>query len=453
MTVLADVARWAASIHDAPIADDVRHHTKRAIVDWFAAAVPGGGLPPARILTAALVDGADDGRSVLVPDGRTAPLRTAALINATAAHSAEVDDIYRDGIFHPGAPTIAAALAAAQDLGRSGEQLLRAVVVGYELSNRVAAHVQPAHYRYWHTTGTVGTLGAAAAVATLLEVDADRFVHAIATSVTMAAGLQQAFRSDAMSKPLHAGHAAEAGALAAMAAARGFTGAPDVLEGASGFGAAMSDAPDWDGLFDDLGTVFTITATTFKSHTCCGHTFAAIDGALELRDEHGIDPDLIERIEVATYGVAIEVTGNATPATAFEAQFSLPYTVAAAFRLGSVRLAAFDEHNLHDAALRALVARVELSVDPELDASFPGQRGARVRVVLADGSAHETYRPTRRGDPDLPLTDAQLADKFVELVEPHLGRAGTTRLSDELWGLEDRPDVAGLGRSTAGVQR
>lgn len=453
MTILDDVARWAASIHDVPIADDVRHHTKRVIVDWFAAAVPGGGMPPARILTAALVDGAVDGRSVLVPGGRTVPIRTAALINATAAHSAEVDDIFRDGIYHPGAPTIAAALAAAQDLGRSGEQLLRAVVVGYELSNRVARHVQPAHYRYWHTTGTVGTLGAAAAVATLLEVDAERFVHAIATSVTMAAGLQQAFRSDAMSKPLHAGHAAEAGTLAALAAARGFTGASDVLEGESGFGAAMSDAPDWQGLFDDLGTVFTITATTFKNHTCCGHTFAAIDGALELRDEHGLDPDLIERIEVATYGVAIEVTGNATPSTAFEAQFSLPYTVAAALRLGSVRLAAFAAHNLDDPALRALVERVELSVDADLDASFPGQRGARVRVVLADGAAHETYRPTRRGDPDLPLTDVQLSDKFVELVEPHLGAAATTRLLVELWSLEDRPDVAGLGRPIAGAQR
>lgn len=453
MTILDDVARWAVSIHDAPIADDVRHHTKRAIVDWFAAVVPGGNMAPAQILASALVAEAGDGRSVLVPDGRTAPLRTAALINATAAHSAEVDDIFRDGIYHPGAPTIAAALATAQDLGRSGEQLIRAVIVGYELSTRVSALVQPSHYRYWHTTGTVGTLGAAAAVATLLEVDAERFVHAIATSVTMAAGLQQAFRSDAMSKPLHAGHAAEAGALAALAAAHGFTGAPDVLEGASGFGAAMSDAPDWEGLFDDLGTVFNILATTFKNHTCCGHTFAAIDGALELRDAHDIAPDQIERIEVATYGVAIEVTGNATPRTSFEAQFSLPYTVAAAFTLGSVRLAAFEERHLDDPALRALIERVHLSVDGELDASFPGQRGARVRVVLTDGSTHEADRPTRRGDPDLPLTDAQLTDKFVELVEPHLGEAATIRLRDELWGLEDRPDLAGFGRSTAGVHR
>lgn len=444
MTILADAARWATRTRDAPLDAEVARHAKRAVVDWFAAVVAGAPLPAARILTAALRDEAAPGRSELFPAGPSTSLRTAALINATASHSAEVDDIFRDGVFHPGAPTIAAAVAAAQSLERSGEDLLRAVVVGYELSTRVSALVQPSHYRYWHTTGTVGTLGAAAAVATLLEVDEEEFVHAVATSVTMAAGLQQAFRSDAMSKPLHAGHAAEAGSLAALAAAGGFTGAPDVLEGRAGFGAAMSDDPDWSHLFDDLDSVSNIASTTFKKHTCCGHTFAAIDGALELREELDLTPDSIRHVEVATYGTAIEVTGNAAPTTAFEAKFSLPYTVAAAFRLGSVRLAAFDDDNLHDPGIRALIDRITLSVDEELDAAFPTQRGARIRVTLTDGSVHERHRPTRRGDPELPLTDEELTGKFRELVEPHLGASRTVALALDLWGLEERRTVTGL---------
>lgn len=440
--MLRDAAAWAAALRQAPLPDEARHHAKRALVDWVAATVPGGVLPPARILAAALLDGGGD--AALIPSGRTVPLRTAALINGTAAHSAEVDDIFRDGVYHPGAPTIAAALAAAQDRGSSGAALLAAIVAGFELSTRVAAAVQPAHYRYWHTTGTVGTLGAAAAVASVLELDEERFAHAVATATTMAAGLQQAFRSDAMSKPLHAGHAAEAGALAALAAEQGFTGALDILEGAAGFGAAMSDAPDWSHVFDDLGSVFNVTRMTFKNHACCGHTFAAIDGALQLRQEHGLHPDNVASVEVATYRTAIEVAGNPDPRTEFEAKFSIPYCVAAALCLGSVRLEAFEPARLSDPSLRALADRVALTVDPDLDGAFPRQRGARVRITTTQGAAHETLMPTRKGDPDLPLTDAELGDKYAELVIPQLGPSATAALADRLWALEQLDDLRGL---------
>lgn len=450
--MLEGAARWAVAQQGAPLPSEVLHHTKRAVVDWFAAVVPGGGMPPAQILTAALVDERTVGGAQLLPSGRYTSMRTAALVNGTAAHTAEVDDIFRDGVYHPGAPTIAAALAAAQVLGVDGDSFLRAVWVGFELSTRVAATIQPAHYRYWHTTGTVGTLGAAAAVATLLGCDADRFTHAITTATTMAAGLQQAFRSDAMSKPLHAGHAAEAGTLAALAAHSGFTGAPDILEGAAGFGAAMSDAPDWSQVFDDLDEVRNITRMTFKNHACCGHTFAAIDGALQLRDEEAIAVDEVARVEVETYGTAIKVAGNPEPTTTFEAQFSIPYTVAAALSLGSVRLAAFGPDVLHDPALRELVARVDVEVDPELDAAFPGQRGARVRIHRHDGTTVERFRHTRKGDPDLPLTDEELTGKFHDLVEPVLGRSTSDALASTLWTLEDQAalgDLTGPGPTTA----
>lgn len=433
--VLDQAARWAVGMRDVVMSDELVHHTQRAVIDWFAAVVVGGTMAPAQALTAALVDGSEHGRAVLLPGGRTTGMRTAALINAAAAHSAEVDDIFRDGVYHPGAPTIAAALAAAQQLGANGERFLTAVMVGYEVSTRISARIQPAHYRYWHTTGTVGTLGAAAAVASLLEVDEAAFVHAIATSTTMAAGLQQAFRSEAMSKTLHAGHAADAGTLAALSAAHGFTGVADVLEGEAGFGAAMSDDPSWDGIFDDLDDVANITRTTFKNHTCCGHTFAAIDAAIELRAQVVADLDAIERIDVETYAPALEVAGIADPQTAYEAQFSLAYTVAAGLRLGSVRLAAFEDDNLRDPQLRRLVERVHLAVDDELDAAFPGRRGARVTVTLADGSRHTSLRPTRKGDPELPLTDAELDEKFRELVSPVLGHLPAGELIAAIWQL------------------
>lgn len=442
--MLERAGTWAARSHDQSFPDEVIHHAKRAIIDWVAAVVPGGTMPPAQALTRALVNDREQGDAELIPGGQRVPMRTAALINGTAAHTAEVDDIFRDGVYHPGAPTIAAALAAAQSLGHDGDDLIRAVIVGFEVGTRVAATIQPAHYRFWHTTGTVGTLGAAAAVATILRLTPGQFAHAVANATTMAAGLQQAFRSDAMSKPLHAGHAADAGTMAALVAADGFTGVPDILDGEAGFGAAMSDSPSWSSVFDDLGSRYNITAMTFKNHACCGHTFAAIDGALELRANPDLDATRVERVEVATYGTALKVAGNPAPTTQFEAQFSIPYCIAAALEMGSVRLAAFEPSRLASPSIRALVDRVELSVDPELDANFPTQRGARVRITMEDGMVHESVRPTRKGDPDLPLTDEELNDKYTELVSAALGPARTSALAASLWSLEKQRSVTGL---------
>ncbi len=199
----------------------VEHHARRALVDWFAALLPGLGRPPASLLAVALAGERGSGRAICYVDGGRSGMRHAALLNATASHTVEFDDIHRDSGYHPGSATIAAALAVAQARGADMEALLRAIAAGYEVSCRIGLAVQPSHYRFWHTTGAVGTFGAATAAALLLGCDAGQIAHAIATAATMAGGLQQAFRGDGMSKPLHPGHAADAGTLAALAAIAG----------------------------------------------------------------------------------------------------------------------------------------------------------------------------------------------------------------------------------------
>ncbi|QBI20499.1 MmgE/PrpD family protein [Egibacter rhizosphaerae] len=422
---------------------DVAHHATRAVVDWFAAAAVGGDRPPARALRAALAD-ERTGSARLVPDGAPAGTRAAALVNATAAHTAEVDDIFRDGVYHPGAPTIAAALAVAQRDHADGAALLDAVTTGVEVSTRVAAAVQPAHYRFWHTTGTVGTLGAAAAVARLAGADATQAEHALAHATTLAAGLQQAFRSDAMSKPLHAGHAADAGTLAALGAREGLTGAPGLLAGPRGFGAAMSADVDWDAALADLGERANIEAITFKNHTACGHAFAPIDGALELRERVGVRADDVAEVEVATYGAAIEVAGNPHPTTPFEAQFSIPFCVASALEGGSVRLRAFEPDRLTDERIARLTDRIRLRTDADLDAAFPGRRGARVTITTTDGRQEMVERTSRRGDPESPLTDVELGDKFLELTEPVIGADAARTALATLWEVAGVADVTAL---------
>jgi len=433
--VVERFAAWAVQSRAAPLAAEVLHHAKRAVIDLQAAMISGAVLPPATLLEKALAEELDRGEARLAL-GRRATVRAAALINGAAAHTTEVDDIYRDGIYHPGAPTIPAALALAQAHGATGAQFLRAVVVGYEISTRIGAAMGRAHYRYWHNTGTIGCFGACAAAAELLQLDAPCFAHALATVTTFSAGLQQSFRMDSMSKPLHAGRAAEAGVTAALAAAEGVTGSLDVIEGEAGYGRAMSDGPDWEKALATLGREFHVTRMTFKNHTCCGHTFAAIDGAQALQQRMNLAAKDIARVQVGTYKAALDVARYDEPRTAAEGRFSLKYVVATALTHGSVRFAAFEPDRLEDPATRDLMRRVDVAVDPQLDAAFPAQRAARVAIEARDGRREEFLQPTRIGDPDAPLSDGQLDAKYLELAAPVLGEAKAKDLLGRLWRLD-----------------
>lgn len=436
-TAVERFADWAVAFRAQPLAPEVIHHAKRALVDLEAAMISGALAPPATLLEKALAEELDRGAARLAL-GRRATVRAAGLINGAAAHTTEVDDIFRDGIYHPGAPTIPAALALAQSLGTSGGAFLRAVVVGYEISTRIGAAMGRAHYKYWHNTGTIGCFGACAAAAELLGLDAKRFAHALATVTTFSAGLQQSFRMDSMSKPLHAGRAAEAGLTAALAAREGVIGSLDVIDGEAGYGRAMSDGPDWDQAVATLGRDFHITRMTFKNHTCCGHTFAAIDGALALQAKMGLAAKDIRRVRVGTYKAALDVAGYETPRTAAEGRFSLKYVVATALTHGSVRFAAFEPARLADPATRELMGHVDVTVDPQLDAAFPAQRAARVAIEARDGRREEFLQPTRIGDPDAPLSDAQLDAKFLELTVPVLGEAVARARLAALWKIDAR---------------
>jgi 2-methylcitrate dehydratase PrpD len=435
-SLLEQICAYGA--HDATreLPGEVIHHAKRVVVDWFAALYPGTRVSPAVNLVHAHAAELGVGRSSLPGFGTTAFAPLAAWINGSASHSVEFDDIFRDAVYHPGCPVISAALAVAEDRGRTGRELLAAVTVGYEISTRIGVSVQPSHYRFFHTTGTVGVFGAAAAGAALLAPgDAGVMRHALATAGTFAAGLQQAFRSDAMTKPLHAGHAASVGVTAAMAAASGVTGASDILEGDAGFGAAMSQGARWEHAVEGLGERYNITRITQKNHGCCGHAFAAIDAALALR-AGGLEVADVAAIDVASYKAALDVAGNPDPRTSSEAKFSIHYVVAHALLHGSVRLDAFDATRLADKDLRALMRKVTLGEDAALTRAFPGQRAARVAITMKDGSRVEHFAPYRKGDPEAPLSDADIDDKFVELVSPVEGMERARELLALLWKLE-----------------
>jgi 2-methylcitrate dehydratase PrpD len=428
------LARFVHETASCPLPPEAVHHAQRAVVDWYASLYPGLAMPAVQVLEAALAEDLDRGDARLAL-GRAATPRAAALINGTAAHAAELDDSVRDAMDHPGAATIAAALAVSQATQAGGAKFLRALVLGYEISTRIGVVMGRRHYKFWHNTGTMGSFGAAAAAASLLRLDEDAFAQALALAATFTAGLQQAFRTEAMAKPLHAGRAAEAGVLAAQLAARGMRSSLDVLEGESGLGQAMSDGPDWALLGATLGSDWHITRLTFKNHVGCGHTFAAIDGVLALQQRHGFSHTDIESMQLGVYRATLDIAPHIDPATADQARFSLHYMVASAAVHGSVRLAAFEPERLNDAATRALMGRISKVLDPEVDAGFPGRRGARVMVTLRDGRQFSHLQTDRKGDPELPLSDADLDGKLLELAGPVIGKTAAQALLARIWAL------------------
>jgi len=438
VTVAGTFAEFAVGLRQDAVPEAAVHGARRCLVDWWGAAVAGSVEVPATVLVEALAPGRGPAR--LLPWGDGADMRTAALINATAAHAVEVDDIYSPGLYHPGVAVIGSALAVADAERASGAYLLTAIIAGYEVSNRIARAVNPAHYRLWHTTATVGFFGAAAAAARVMRLDAGRTAHALTTAATFAAGLRHAFSSDAMTKPLHAGRAAEGGVLAALGARHGLTGVPDMLEGARGFGVAMSEAVDWDAAVAGLGVEWTIERITAKPYPCCGHTFAAIDAARAIMGE--VAPGEIERVAVGTYRAAVEICENTDPATPYEAKFSLPYCVALAALNRPVTLAAFAPEGLHDPDLRAMMGRIEVTLDGQAEAAFPAMRAARVAVTTRDGQMRSHRQPTRRGDPDLPLSDEEIGAKFHMLSDPVIGAAAAAEIAGALWRIDGLESVA-----------
>ena len=442
--VLAAFAGFCADAQNRDFPDDVWHAAKRCVLDYYGTTLPGGAVAPATMMKTAFADMLGRGGARILPMGEIADARTAALINGAASHTVEFDDIYRDGIYHPGVPVISAALAVAESRGVSGEMLLRGVIAGYEVSNRIAETVNPAHYAFWHTTGTVGTFGAAAAAATILGLDEEQALNALANAGTLAAGLQQAFRGDGMAKPMHGGHAADTGVMCAISASAGVTGIHDMLEGERGFGNAMCGGVDWSKVSSTLGDDFTILRMTVKNHAACGHGHAAIDGALQLQKDHGFTPDDVERIDAGTYGPAVEIVGAQETTSAFEAKFSLPYCVAVALYDGSCRMKAFTDERRADAKVHDLAKKVFVSKDDDCDAAFPKRRSAKVKVTLKDGTVHEFYAPTRRGDPDSPLSDQELSEKYRELAVPEIGSERAAALEQSVWSLETLKSVSEL---------
>ena len=447
----------AQLIAEARVPVEVRRQARRYVVDWLGSTLAGGGEPElgaVRTVVTAL-GGRPAATALCAGERTTAPL--AALVNGAAAHVIELDDLDRDSITHPAAPIISAAFAVAEQRGCDWDTLLDAVVIGYEVALRVGEALGPSHYELWHTTATAGVLGAAAACSRAMGLDATRSLHALGSAATMAAGLWQFLVDGAMSKPLHAGKAAHDGVIAALLAEAGLSGASRALEGSRGMLRAMSEQPRPERLTEGLEHLlggasksapmrWRIGRVSFKVHACCRHTHAAIDALLALREEHGLEPERVRRVHVALYSQGAALVSSTTPDSPHAAKFSLPFCIALALTHGDVGPSRFSTSALVDPRLTQLASRIDLRVDPELDARYPEQWPAVIEVELSAGQRLGRRVDHPRGDPEVPLSSEDLLRK-VELLLPALwGRELRTLMQGVLDGEHSATPQALAGR-------
>ncbi|MGH7805887.1 MAG: MmgE/PrpD family protein, partial [Candidatus Binatia bacterium] len=347
---------------------------------------------------------------------------TAALVNGAAGHALDFDDTHMAMNGHPSVPVLPALLALAESVGASGERLLAALVAGIELECRLGMLLGRRHYEIgFHTTGTIGTFGAAAACAHLLSLDEDGWLRAIGLAGIEAAGLKSAFGT--MAKPLPAGRAASAGLLAALLAQGGFTAATDVLEAKQGFFETHHGAEADPKRLEGWGGRFFVRETLFKYHAACYLTHAPIEAARRLRDG-GLEPDSIDLVTLSVAPMLLGVCSIPEPKTGLEGKFSLRATTALAL-LGedTAALATYSDAKMREPALVRLRDRVIVETDRDL---APTQ--ARVRIAASGRRLEET------ADSGIPAADlaaqrVRLDEKFHALASPVIGNANARELA------------------------
>jgi 2-methylcitrate dehydratase PrpD len=443
----AELAAFAAGLRFQHIPAAVIGKTEDLLVDWFASAVAGhGARPVTSIARFAMAMGPASGPAEVIVSGeRTSPY-LAAMANAAASHVAEQDDVHNGSVFHPATVVFPAAVATAQALGASGKQLLAAAVAGYEVGIRVGEFLGRSHYKVFHTTGTAGTLAAAAAVGNLLGLDAQQMGHAFGSAGTQSAGLWEFLRTAADSKQLHTAHAAAAGLMSAYLAKDGFTGADRVFDGPQGMAAGMSSDADARKLTDGLGTRWATAETSFKYHASCRHTHPAADALALVMREHRLEPGDLKRVVTHVHQGAIDVLGPVTdPATVHQSKFSMGTVLALVAHYQHAGLPEFEQHFRDDAVIR-LRDRIEMVLDAEVDGAYPKRWIGKVTVHTTDGRTLHGRVDEPKGDPGNTLTREEITAKALQLAAFSGGasEAEMRAAVGRLWQLAQWPRVGAL---------
>lgn len=443
----AELAAFASALRYDSIPNEVLRRCEDFLLDTLASILAGARSRPVLCIEkfAQAMGPADGPSEVLVSRRRTSPF-FAAMVNAASAHMVEQDDVHNGSVLHTAAVIFPPALAVAQALGASGRDLLTASVAGYEVGIRVGEFMGRSHYKIFHTTGTVGTVAAAAAVGNLLKLDPAQMLDAFGSAGTQAAGLWEFLRDAADSKQLHTAKAAANGLTAAYLAQGGFTGARRILEGPQGMAAGMSTDADPARLTDRLGTRWALAETSFKYHASCRHTHPAADALLQVVREHRLQAADIARVVTHVHQGAIDVLGPVTnPQTVHQSKFSMGTVLALIALRGYAGLNEFDM-GIQDKDVAAFRDKVQMRLDPEVDSAYPARWIGKVTVHTADGRVLQGRVDEPKGDPGNTLSRAELEDKAIRLgvYADAADEAEIRSLIGAVWSIADSDKVGAL---------
>lgn len=435
----ADLAEFTASTGYDDVPDDVIDHAKTAVLDYVGVALYGAHHEVGNKIYE-YVDSYTNGHGATVFGRGEAGPPSAALANGAFGHAIDYDDTFESIVIHPTSPVFAASLAAGESADVSGEELLLGYVVGCEVAFRTGHSTYPEHYQNgWHSTGTVGTFGATAAAASILDLSTEEIERAFGIAASLSSSLKKNFGS--MTKPLHAGHAAEMGVRAALLASNGFTSDPAVFEGDIGYGSVMTIDKGYDPeeITDGLGEQWAVSDIGFKPHPSGVITHAAMDAMRTLTIDYDLEPEDVEQVVVTLDDAASEMLIHAQPENALQAKFSIEFCLAAILREREAGIHEFTDSYVTEPETKQEVEKVERAFKENLfNDDFAGY-GAVVRVITIDGEElveEVRYAP---GSPNNPVAEDRLRSKFYECAETQISSEDATELETLIDTLETEP--------------
>jgi 2-methylcitrate dehydratase PrpD len=375
-------------------------------------------------------------------EGMKTSAAQAAMANGVLIHTIDFDDTHMGSISHLGAPVVSSALALGEKVGADGPALISAVVLAYEVAGRIGKALMPSHYKYWHPTGTFGTIAAAVVASKLLDLKADRVEQAISLAADGASGMRYCIDFGDFSKSLHPGFAARNGIMAAQVIARGAAGPKGLLEYKSGFCEAYADEPNMKCLTENLGSSYEILEDSLKAFPTilCSHT--PIQGTVKLMKEKNLRLEDVESVHFRVTPTAPGQGMNYAPDSPLAARLSIPYCVSRAAADGYIAMDQFQEEKIKDARIQQFMKKVTLESVPQFVEKYPGTLAAQVEIQTKDGKRFQDESIYPKGHPKNPMTDEEIQEKFLRLALNTLDRVQTQKIIERVYDLEwvKRPD-------------
>ncbi|HWI13664.1 MAG TPA: MmgE/PrpD family protein [Burkholderiales bacterium] len=424
------------------------HAFKRALLDHMTCAVAGSAMPVSHTLLEYFRDNDATRIATVIGGGTKLSAPNAALVNGANAHGLDFDDGHTNGSAHPSGAIFPAVLAAAEQYGAKPREVILAAVLGYDVMTRIAAAMHPYTARKgFHNTPVSGVFGAAAAVSSLLKLDAKQANHALGLAGSFVGGVRQYLDEGAEVKRIHPGKAARDGLLCAEFARRGITGPSKILEGRYGFADThVGGEMKWDRLFRDIGRHYEIESIYFKPYPCCRHDHAVIDGIRSLQEQHRFKAADVQHMRLGLYGVGYSGHDHKHCENLLDAQMSAPVAAGLAVVEGDIAAHMFLPESLERAEVQRLIQSADAYIDEQCEAIYPGRRSGAVAITLRSGKTFEARVLDPKGEGENPMTDDDLKRKFAVNCEPVIGKARAEALMHVVWSFDRAATVADLLR-------